>query len=68
LYLVKHKLTSVAMFDINKTGIHPSEFLYKEALMVIRGNFRPPTLVTLDAISSSYANNSGLKQNWLTTS
>lgn len=54
LYLVKHKLTSVAMFDINKTGIHPSEFLYKEALMVIRGNFRPPTLVTLDAISSSY--------------
>ncbi|MFZ1456605.1 MAG: TonB-dependent receptor [Saprospiraceae bacterium] len=55
LYLVKHKLTSVAMFDINKTGIHPSEFLYKEALMVIRGNFRPPTLVTLDAISSSYA-------------
>ena len=54
LYLVKHKLTSVAMFDVNKIGIHPSEFLYREALMVIRGSFRPPTLVTQDAINSSY--------------
>jgi hypothetical protein len=54
LYLVKNKLTSVAMFDINKSSIHASEFLYKESLMVIRGNFRPPTIVTQDVISNSY--------------
>jgi len=54
LYLVKHKLTSVAMFDINRTGIHASEFLYKEGLMVVRGNFRPPTIVTVDAINNSF--------------
>lgn len=55
LYLVKHRLTSVAMFDINKSSIHASEFLYKESLMVIRGNFRPPTIVTQDVIAASYA-------------
>lgn len=55
LYLVKHKLTSVAMFDVNRSSIHASEFLYKESLMVVRGNFRPPTIVTQDVINSSYS-------------
>jgi hypothetical protein len=54
LYLVKHKLSNVSMFDINKQSIHASEFLYKESLMVIRGNFRPPTIVTLDVIDNSF--------------
>lgn len=54
LYLVKHKLTSVTMFDIHNNSIHASEFLYRESLMVIRGNFRPPTIVTQDVIDSSY--------------
>ena len=54
LYLVKHKLTSVTMFDVHKKSIHASEFLYRESLMVIRGNFRPPTIVTLDVINSSF--------------
>lgn len=54
LYLVKHKLTSVAMFDVNRSSIHASEFLYRESLMVIRGNFRPPTIVTQDVINSSF--------------
>ncbi len=54
LYLVKHKLTSVTMFDVHKNSIHASEFLYRESLMVIRGNFRPPTIVTLDVIDSSF--------------
>ncbi|MBK8348918.1 MAG: TonB-dependent receptor [Saprospiraceae bacterium] len=54
LYLVKHKLTAVAMFDVNKSSIHASEFLYKESLMVVRGNFRPPTIVTQDVIDSSF--------------
>lgn len=55
LYLVKHKLSTVTMFNVDKNSIHASEFLYKESLMVIRGNFRPPTIVTLDVIESSYA-------------
>lgn len=54
LYLVKHKLTSVAMFDTHTRSIHGSEFLYRESLMVIRGNFRPPTIVTLDVIENSF--------------
>lgn len=54
LYLVKHKLTTVTMFDGNAKPIHPSEFLYRKSLMVIRGNFRPPTLVTMDVINSSF--------------
>lgn len=55
LYLVKHKLTSVAMFDTDRSSVHASEFLYKESLMVIRGNFKPPTIVTSDVIKSSYS-------------
>ncbi|MBK9256299.1 MAG: TonB-dependent receptor [Saprospiraceae bacterium] len=54
LYLVKHKLTSVTLFDETGQSIHASEFLYRKSLMVIRGNFRPPTLVTLDVIRSSF--------------
>lgn len=54
LYLVKHNLSVVSMFDISMQSIHSSEFLYKESLMVIRGNFRPPTIVTRDVIESSF--------------
>jgi len=53
-YLVKHGLTEVTMFDEHKQSIHASEFLYKKALMVVRGNFRPPTLVTEDVVKSSF--------------
>lgn len=55
LYLVKHKLTTVTMFDHKGRPIHASEFLYRKSLMVIRGNFRPPTLVTVDVIESSFS-------------
>ena len=54
LMLVKFGLTDVAMFDSNGKSIHASEFLYKKSLMVVRGHFRPPTLVTLDAFKSSF--------------
>ncbi len=54
LFLVKNGLTEVAMFDEHKDSIHASEFLYKKSLMVVRGNFRPPTLVTEDVIKSSF--------------
>ena len=55
LYLVEHELTEVTMIGPDKQSVHASEFLYKRALMVVRGHFRPPTLVTLDVIKSSFA-------------
>lgn len=53
LYLVKNGLTEVTMFDGSRS-VHASEFLYKKSLMVVRGNFKPPTLTTLDVIKSSF--------------
>jgi len=46
LYLVKHGFTDIAIIDQFKNSVHASEFLYKKDVMVVRGNFRPPTLVT----------------------
>jgi hypothetical protein len=54
LMLVKFGLSDVAMFDSSGKSIHASEFLYKKSLMVVRGHYRPPTLVTLDAFKSSF--------------
>ena len=53
-YLVKYGLTELAIFDENHKAIHASEFLYKKSLMVVRGHFKPPTLVTLDVFRSGY--------------
>lgn len=54
LYQVKYDLSEVAIFDQNKRSIHASEFLYRKDLMVVRGHFRPPTLVTQDAFNKSF--------------
>jgi len=54
LMLVKHELTDVAMFGPDGQNLHASEFLYKKHVMVVRGSFRPPTLVNLDMINSSF--------------
>ena len=54
LKLVQHGLTDVAMFNAEGRNIHPSEFLYRKAVLVVRGSFRPPTLVNLDMIKTAY--------------
>ena len=54
LKLVEYGLTEVAMFGPDGRSIHASEFLYKKHVMVVRGSFRPPTLVNLDMINKSY--------------
>lgn len=54
LLLVRHGLTEVAIFGPDGQSMHGSEFLYRKALMVVRGNYRPPTLVSLDVIKSSF--------------
>lgn len=55
MYLVKHGLTEVAMFNAEGKSMHPSEFLYKKSLMVVRGNYRPPTIVSDDVFHQGFA-------------
>jgi hypothetical protein len=65
LYLVKHNMTEVAIFDVDKQSIHASEFLYKKSLMVVRGNFKPSTLVINDVTEKSFSqflNEKSIKQ------
>ncbi len=54
LMLVKHGLTDVAMFGPDGQNVHASEFLYKKHVLVVRGSYRPATLVNLDMIKSSW--------------
>ena len=54
LWLVKHGLTDITMFDANGRSTHPSEFLYRKAVMVVRGSFRPTTLVNEDMLRAGY--------------
>ncbi|MDX1408065.1 MAG: TonB-dependent receptor, partial [Saprospiraceae bacterium] len=55
LLLVQHGLSEVAMFGPDGESIHGSEFLYRKSLMVARGHYHPPTLVSLDVLRSSFA-------------
>jgi hypothetical protein len=54
MYSVQHGLTDVAMFGPEGQPIHASEFLYKKHVMLVRGSFRPPTLVNMDMIKSAF--------------
>ncbi len=54
LMLVKHGLTEVAMFGPDGQNVHASEFLYKKSVLVLRGSFRPATLVNLDMMRCSW--------------
>jgi hypothetical protein len=54
LWLVKHKMTDVAMFGPDKQNVHASEFLYKKHVLVVRGSFHPPTNMHLDMIKQAY--------------
>ncbi|MEM9991094.1 MAG: TonB-dependent receptor [Bacteroidota bacterium] len=54
LKLVEYNLTDVAMFGPDGSSMHPSEFLYRKHVMVVRGSFRPPTLVNQDMIRKSF--------------
>lgn len=53
LELIKQDMTDVAIFDKKGVPVHVSEFLYKKNLLVVRGNFRPTTLVSMDMLRSS---------------
>jgi hypothetical protein len=50
LKLVELGLTGAAMFGANHAVLQPSEALYKRAILVERGSFRPVTHVNLDML------------------
>lgn len=55
LYLVRHKLTNAVMFGANGEVLQPSEILYKKAVLVERGSFRPVTHVNVDMLNCACA-------------
>ena len=54
MMLVKHGLSKVAMFGPDKQNIHASEFLYRKNVLIVRGSFRPVTLVNKDMLKVGY--------------
>ena len=54
LKLVKNGLSPVAMFGPDGNNVQASEKLYKKNILVLRGRFRPPTLVNVDMLLSAY--------------
>jgi hypothetical protein len=51
LQLVERGLTDAAMFTAGGEVVQPSEVLYKRAILVERGSFRPATKLTLDLLN-----------------
>ena len=51
LQLVQLGLSGAAMFGPDGSVLQPSEALYKKAVLVERGSFRPPTHVNLDMLN-----------------
>jgi hypothetical protein len=55
LLLVQHGLTNAVLFGPNNTVLQPSEVLYKKAILVERGSFRPVTHVNVDMLRCASA-------------
>jgi len=55
LYLVQHGLTNAVMFGRDGEVLQPSEVLYKKAILVERGSFRPVTHVNVDMLNCATA-------------
>lgn len=55
LHLLKQGMTQAIMFDERGTVVLPADHLHKKDVLVVRGSFRPPTLVSLDMIRSGLA-------------
>ncbi len=55
LYLVQYGLTNAVMFGPNGQVLQPSEVLYKKAVLVERGSFRPVTHVNVDMLNCATA-------------
>jgi hypothetical protein len=55
LCLVQHGLTNAVMFGPGGDVLQPSEVLYKKAILVERGSFRPVTHVNVDMLNCATA-------------
>ncbi len=55
LHLVQYGLTNAVMFGDNREVLQPSEVLYKKAILVERGSFRPVTHVNVDMLNCATA-------------
>lgn len=55
LCLVQHGLTNAVMFGPGGDVLQPSEVLYKKAILVERGSFRPVTRVNVDMLNCASA-------------
>lgn len=55
LHLVHFGLTNAVMFDPKGEVLQPSEVLYKKAILVERGSFRPVTNVNVDMLNCATA-------------
>ncbi len=55
LHLVQFGLTNAVMFGSNGAVLQPSEVLYKKAILVERGSFRPVTHVNVDMLTCATA-------------
>ncbi|WP_404421664.1 TonB-dependent receptor [Nibricoccus sp. IMCC34717] len=55
LYLVQFGLTNAVMFGAGGEVLQPSEVLYKKAILVERGSFRPVTHVNVDMLNCACA-------------
>ncbi|MBI5772327.1 MAG: TonB-dependent receptor [Verrucomicrobia bacterium] len=55
MQLVQLGLTKAAIFTANGEVVQPADILYKKALLVERGSFRPVTKVTMDMLECAQA-------------
>jgi hypothetical protein len=55
LRLIRSGLSNAVMFGQHREVLQPSEVLYKSAVLVERGSFRPVTRVNVDIITSAKA-------------
>lgn len=55
LQLIQNKLTQAVMFSSQGNSVEPAEILYKKAVFVERGSFRPVTRINLDMIKAGLA-------------
>lgn len=63
LFLVKNNLASAVMFEPNGTNILPANTLFRKNILVLRGSFRPVTIVNMNMYKKSLS--LFLKQNEL---
>jgi len=56
LKLVRFGLTRATMFDADGTVLQPADALYKKHVLLLRGRYRPVTLVHMDMIKAAQEN------------